>query len=73
MDAVDVETGELAGQLMFGICVPSVPILASQRRGIISTTEAHFNGTRWSLEEGDKMSVQVKDGRWIVKIVKAWE
>lgn len=70
---VDTETGEFTGQLMFGIFVPSVPTLDVQRRGVISTTEKHFNLTNWMLEEGDSMAVKVKDGRWLVTLKKAWE
>ena len=70
---VDLESGEVYEQLMFGIVVPSTPVLEVQRKGLINTTEAHFNLTRWQLEEGDSMAVKVKDGRWLVTLKKAWE
>ncbi|MBN1461385.1 MAG: hypothetical protein JXA57_17795 [Armatimonadetes bacterium] len=69
----DTETGEVFERLMFGIAVLSRPMMDCQRRGVINTTEQHFNLTNWALDEGDSMSVKVKEGRWIVTIKKAWE
>lgn len=73
VEAYDSATGELSGQLMFGILVPSVPVIDCQRRGVINTTREHFCQTQWHLEEGDSMTVKVKDGRWLVTLKKAWE
>lgn len=70
---VDLDSGEVFEQLMFGISVPAIPVLEVQRKGVISTTRSHFNNTDWLLEEGDKLAVVVKEGRWLVTIKKAWE
>lgn len=58
---------------MFGIAVPVVPVLEVQRRGVLNMTREHFNRVHWALEDGDSMSVKVKDGRWLVAVKKAWE
>lgn len=69
----DTETGEVNGQLLFGFAVPTMPVVEAQRCGHINTTREHFWSTRWDLDEGDSMTVKVKDGRWLVTIKKAWE
>lgn len=70
---VDVETGEIGGQLMFGIVVPVVPVVEIQQRGMMRMDETAFNATEWHLDEGDKLTVTIKDGVWVVRITKAWE
>lgn len=70
---VDMATGELGGQLMLGIEVPAMPVVEIQRRGTIRTDEVGFNQVHWRLDEGDKLSVTVKDGVWLVRLAKGWE
>jgi hypothetical protein len=68
---VDTDTGELhPGQLMFGLSVPSVRI---QRKADLGMTVADFQATEWDIRDGDRMTVQGRDGLLIVKLTKGWE
>ncbi len=67
---VDVETGEVSGQLMLGL---SVPVVAVQRRGERIMTIGEFNRQTWSFNEGDRLTVTCKDGKLQVKVKTGWE
>ena len=67
---VDLETGEIGRQLLLGI---EVPVVEVQRRGNKLMTPAEFNGARWELGEGDRLTATRKGDYVAVKIVKAWE
>jgi hypothetical protein len=69
---VDVFTGELnpAQLSIMGIDVPSVRI---QRKADLGMTVKDFNATPWDIRDGDRLTVQGKDGLLLVKLTKAWE
>ena len=66
---VDLDTGEIAGQLMLGIDVPTVAV---QRKADVQMTMSQFNAQRWDFEEGDRLSAVMKDGKVLVKLTSAW-
>ncbi len=66
----DAETGEVAGQLMLGINVPSIRI---QRKAELGMSLDEFNAQDWHIRDGDRLTVTGKDGLLIVKLARAWE
>lgn len=70
VDTYDTETGEIQGQLLLGIDVPTVAV---QRRGERTMTISEFNRQVWDFNEGDRLTVTCKDGRLAVKVKTGWE
>lgn len=67
---VDLDTGELNGQLMLGIYVPRVAV---QRKADLVMGVDSFNARTWEFREGDKLTATMKDGNIVVRLTSAWE
>lgn len=69
-ETFDTETGEVHGQLIFGL---SVPVL-TQRKGAdpLKTDEAGFNRHYWTFGPGDRLTAQEKDGQIVVALKEGW-
>lgn len=67
---VDVQTGEVRGQLMLGLEVPRVAV---QRKAETLMDESTFNRHYWSFGPGDKLAVAEKDGKLVVKLTTKGE
>ena len=67
---VELETGEMQGQLILGFSVPRVAV---QRRADVEMSADMFNRTIWDFADGDKLTATMRDGMLRVRIVKGWE
>jgi predicted transcriptional regulator len=67
---VEVESGEVFGQLMFGINVARVAV---QRKAELVLDERQFNAHTWQFGPGDKLTVTERDGMLVVKMTTKGE
>lgn len=68
--ALDTISGEVNGQLMFGLTVPRVAV---QRKAETIMDEDAFNRHYWTFGPGDKLLVTEREGRLVVKMTTKGE